>query len=529
MFQQSTVIDLARYGLFLSDIDDLSSITRSDFSIRNAILTDIGELELIERECWDHLSVSRDEIEMRLQRFPQGQWVVERDGMVKAVLYTQRISSRSSLLHGMTFDNQGSLHRNDNTILQLLSISVKNDSIHLQIGTKLRDFVKLVAELDPSITDIVAMTRCSSTCEESTYNSYIFSNLDPTLNFHTRSGAKIIQAVANYRPDDHLNHGHAVLISYREKTFEQDILHDAANDAVIINREFIIEILVGVMPTIEDMATLLNFDNTSFMDMGFDSLQMMEIRGRLSRQLNNQNLSPTVLFDYPSVHKLVNYLNGCDDPEPVKPSNEAGRRFAICGLSCRLPGQTNLNPQSFFDFLCSPENNAITSVPEHWNSRVRHGGFLSPELAYSFDAAYFGLSAIEANEMDPAQRLLLEVGYEALADAKMLHSNGQLMENSKNRRIGVFVGMCNNDWSTLKADNPSPHTSTSTSAAIAANRLSYNLGINGPSMVIDTACSSSLTALHTACNAIACGDCDISLVAAADLMTSQVTLEVGFN
>jgi acyl transferase domain-containing protein len=94
----------------------------------------------------------------------------------------------------------------------------------------------------------------------------------------------------------------------------------------------------------------------------------------------------------------------------------------------------------------------------------------------------------------------------------------------------VYVGLSNNEWK-LTEHAPSgslgPYDSTGSSQAAAANRISYLLGLEGPSVVVDTACSSSLAALHTALNALRCGDCEVALVAAADLLVSAHSLKVG--
>ncbi len=92
----------------------------------------------------------------------------------------------------------------------------------------------------------------------------------------------------------------------------------------------------------------------------------------------------------------------------------------------------------------------------------------------------------------------------------------------------MFVGLCNNEWSKHASEELSPYTTTGSAQSAAANRVSYLLGLTGPSLVVDTACSSSLAALHTAINALRCGDCDVALVASADLLVSSHSLKVRF-
>jgi epothilone polyketide synthase D len=95
--------------------------------------------------------------------------------------------------------------------------------------------------------------------------------------------------------------------------------------------------------------------------------------------------------------------------------------------------------------------------------------------------------------------------------------------------VGVFVGLCNNEWKATSDASDAvlgPYDTTGSAQSAAANRISFLLGLEGPSLVVDTACSSSLAALHTAMNALRCGDCDVALVAAADLLVSSHSLKV---
>ncbi|MBM4057354.1 MAG: acyltransferase domain-containing protein, partial [Planctomycetes bacterium] len=148
---------------------------------------------------------------------------------------------------------------------------------------------------------------------------------------------------------------------------------------------------------------------------------------------------------------------------------------------------------------------------------VRHGGFIDGvEL---FDAAFFGISAAEAASMDPQQRLLLEVGYAALDFA------GETKSSLLQSYTGVFVGISTNDWTKLISDKASVYTGTGAAGSIAANRISYVLGLKGPSVSMDTACSSGLVALDAAAQNLRRGRCNIALVAGVNLMlTPHVTV-----
>ena len=122
--------------------------------------------------------------------------------------------------------------------------------------------------------------------------------------------------------------------------------------------------------------------------------------------------------------------------------------------------------------------------------------------------------------MDPQQRILLEVVYEAIEDA------GMRLEDLQRCKTGVFLGVMNLDYGTLITDssnynNIDQFSSTGITASILANRVSFCLNLTGPSFAVDTACSSSLTALKLACDNLHNGDCDIAIVCAPNIVLSH--------
>jgi 3-oxoacyl-[acyl-carrier-protein] synthase II len=194
--------------------------------------------------------------------------------------------------------------------------------------------------------------------------------------------------------------------------------------------------------------------------------------------------------------------------------------IAIVGMGCRFPGGAN-NPEAFWHLLESG-GDAIVDIPvDRWDSQmyydpnpaipgkmyVHQGGFL-PNLQ-DFDAQFFRIAPREAMSLDPQQRLLLEVSWEALESA------GIAPEQLNNSQTGVFIGICGNDhWHRLlKRDvaDIDAYLTTGNTHSIAAGRLSYSLGLTGPSMAVDTACSSSLVAIHLAISSLRNGECDLAL------------------
>ena len=147
-----------------------------------------------------------------------------------------------------------------------------------------------------------------------------------------------------------------------------------------------------------------------------------------------------------------------------------------------------------------------------------NGSYL--EQIQTFVNKFFGISNQEARGMDPQQRILLQVVYEAIEDA------GMLLEDLQRCKTGVFVGVMNLEYGALITDpsnysNIDQFSSTGLTASIIANRVSFCLNLTGPSVAVDTACSSSLTALKLACDNLHNGDCDIAIVCALNIVLNH--------
>ncbi|MYZ37430.1 MULTISPECIES: polyketide synthase, partial [unclassified Streptomyces] len=196
---------------------------------------------------------------------------------------------------------------------------------------------------------------------------------------------------------------------------------------------------------------------------------------------------------------------------------------AVVGLSCRLPGAPG--PSDFWDLLRTGTS-AITGVPEgRWltetghpapeetGSGMRRGGFL--DRVDTFDAAFFGISPREAVTMDPQQRLVLELAWEALEDA------GIVPATLRDSRTAVFVGTLRDDYAALLyqhgAQAITQHTMAGVNRGVIANRVSYHLGLRGPSLTVDSAQSSSLVAVHLACESLRSGESEAAVVAGVNL------------
>lgn len=519
----------------------------SHVMIRTASEDDLNELLAIEISSWGDIAVSGDVLLSRLRRFPSGQFVATVGSRIVGSIYTQLIVSIDDLFT-TSFDDQGKIHAETGSILQLLSVAVLGEFASLQIGKRLRDeALRYGAKL--GLNEAVAMTRCSTPSSSvSVYWRKVLSGTDPTLQFHLSAGAKVLGCIPRYRINDKVNFGHSVIIHYEDLSG----LPILTNKGVVDGRE-VVQAIDGL--TLESLVDAINgvlsaqelivgvtmdesFADTPFMSMGLDSLGMMDLRGRVQALLPQTTLSPTILFDHPTPRKLLHFI--CQ-PKPESGSKDVPQRrlfvarpeavddIVIAGVGCRCPGGAD-NPEDLFSMLC--EGRDLTSdVPKEWTNVCKSPrvGFLTGSHLEAFDPAFFGLSAAEASAMDPHQRLLLEVVHEALVDANILDPNVPLSTDSalSTRRIGIFVGICNNEW--IRTSDQSvllPYSSSAFSLSSCANRVSFIFGLTGPSMVIDTACSSSLVALHVARKSLQDGDCDIAVVASADLVLSPFSLQV---
>ncbi|MGO3223862.1 MAG: SDR family NAD(P)-dependent oxidoreductase [Halomonas sp.] len=199
------------------------------------------------------------------------------------------------------------------------------------------------------------------------------------------------------------------------------------------------------------------------------------------------------------------------------------KRVAIIGAAHRFPGTT---PETFWQDL-QAEKDLVTEVAaDRWSLDAyqhpdkRHPGtsvtFAAGSLGdiSGFDAEFFGISPREAANMDPQQRMLLELAWEAMEDASIVPSS------LRGSQCGVFLGVASLDYSYRIADDMAAidaSTATGNTSSIASNRLSYVFDLHGPSMSLDTACSSSMVAFHQACQSIRSGETNMALAGGISL------------
>uniref|UniRef100_UPI003D73DFE5 type I polyketide synthase n=1 Tax=Streptomyces sp. bgisy084 TaxID=3413777 RepID=UPI003D73DFE5 len=274
----------------------------------------------------------------------------------------------------------------------------------------------------------------------------------------------------------------------------------------------------------------------TFQELGVDSLTAVDLRNTLSATVALP-MSPTLAFDHPTPLALARHLRAellGDLGEQhtaalAYPVQEDGEPIAIVGMGCRYPGDVR-SPDDLWKLIVDG-GDAITPFPEDrgWNidavydpnyvrpgtSYVNEGGFV--RSAGDFDPGFFGISPREALAMDPQQRMLLEVSWEAVEQA------GIAPLSLRGSRSGLFVGCGYQGYGSGAGEMPDDlqgHLLTGSSGAVVSGRVAYALGLEGPAVTVDTACSSSLVSLHLAVQSLRSGDCDLALAGGVTVMST---------
>lgn len=255
-------------------------------------------------------------------------------------------------------------------------------------------------------------------------------------------------------------------------------------------------------------------------------------------------VSIAAAFEHPTIESLATWIvegdpeedaAGADDIDWTRSGPVERVDIAVVGLATRFPGDMN-TPEETWQALLEGRD-GITDLPEgRWsefmeepriaervNKARTRGGYLK-EIK-GFDSEFFALSKTEADNIDPQQRMALELTWEALEHARIPASS------LRGEAVGVFIGTSVADYSFLAMSDPTvahPYAITGTASSIVANRVSYFYDFHGPSVAVDTACSSSLVATHQAVQALRSGECDVAIAGGVNaLITPVVTL--GFD
>ena len=285
-----------------------------------------------------------------------------------------------------------------------------------------------------------------------------------------------------------------------------------------------------------------------FFDLGMDSLMAVEFRNRLNRAFAGVYTAPnTVVFDYPDIAKLAVHLDAelgemgdapAPEPQPEStpfavsmpapvaaapqelPASADG--VAIVGMACRFPGAPDLEAfwrqleagvEAVFDGR--PDGGSWAGVagdPAGPDTGARRGGFI--EGVDRFDARFFGITPIGAWTMDPQHRLLLETSWRALEDA------GIDPETLRGTGTGVYAGVASSEYRDLMLAAGESVNYLGTAASMAVGRVSFRLGLEGPTMPVELNCASALVAVHHAANAVRQGEVDLALAGGVNTILS---------
>lgn len=360
----------------------------------------------------------------------------------------------------------------------------------------------------------------------------------------------------------------------QKEGMEESVFSDEAKDSVL--RDKTEEFLINLFAQMLHIRKSEMKGNVTFQEYGVDSLIVNQFNVNMSSYFGN--LSKTLLFECSTVHDLADYLLnnkkkqlvdmlGLDVAEKMerpshvmkvqdvvqikdkKQQKEAIRQvqvkdIAIIGMSGRYPEAENLN--IFWDNLKSGKDSIVEVPKNRWDidkyynpdpnkategkMYCRMGGFIQNES--QFDPLFFNISKREAELIDPQERIFIETAWAAFEDAG--YSRERIQKEYKKygkNNVGVYVGMTTHTYALWgpeecqKGNIITPNLATWS----VANRISYLMNLNGPSMTVDTACSSSLTALHLACESIYRGESQVALVGGVNLYlhpSKYVTLSI---
>jgi acyl transferase domain-containing protein len=269
---------------------------------------------------------------------------------------------------------------------------------------------------------------------------------------------------------------------------------------------------------------------TPFANYGLGSRDAVVLSGELE-ELLGRPLSPAVFYEYPTLDALVAHLMTGARPEPGLLARAPAREpVAIIGLACRFPGAPDAS--SFWRLLAEGRD-AVRPMPATRRALIGDDGLsdippFGQTAGYiddveAFDAEFFGLGDAEADGMDPQQRLLLELSWTALESA------GQPVDRLQGTQAGVFVGLSTSDYALLHLrgagrEGVGAYFGTAMSPSVAAGRIAYHFGLEGPAVAIDTACSSSLMAVHLAVQSLDRGETTLALAGGVNLILAPETM-----
>lgn len=304
-------------------------------------------------------------------------------------------------------------------------------------------------------------------------------------------------------------------------------------------------IIKKLLSIIEDNFDITITDNnTPFTEYGMVSLDIPLFVKILTKEFAVE-INVSDIFKCFNVTLLTGFLDSLlntkeeDHRSAEHKAQKIRDQIAIVGISCRMPGGAD-DVDSYWDFLLSGKD-GISNIPKtRWDLEkyydedktvpgkmyCKKGGFLESDID-AFDARFFNISPKEAQALDPQQRMLLELTWEAFENANLdiARYNGS--------DTGVYLGISTNEYNMAHLHSGDlskigPYSLTGSCFSTACGRVAYTFGFEGPCISVDTACSSTLSALHLACTAMQAGEADLQVVAGINIIESPCS-NVGFS
>jgi amino acid adenylation domain-containing protein/thioester reductase-like protein len=268
----------------------------------------------------------------------------------------------------------------------------------------------------------------------------------------------------------------------------------------------------------------------SFFIIGGNSLRVVRVQARL-QELLGRPVPIAKLYECFTIRTLSAHLSG-NKKTPARslarrPLRQTDEAVAIVSMACRLPGNIH-TPEEFWQLLKRGGDGIIDVPADRWDGEAlfdpdpdvlgksysSKGGFVVP--VDQFDASFFGIAPREAHALDPAQRMILEVTWEAFERA------GCSTEQLRGSETGVFIGIGRfyDEYGVARGDldDLDGYVGTGSAGSTMSGRVSYVFGLEGPAMTVDTGCSSSLVTTHLACTALRQGECDLAVSAGVTLL-----------
>jgi malonyl CoA-acyl carrier protein transacylase/ribosomal protein S18 acetylase RimI-like enzyme/acyl carrier protein len=335
------------------------------YRIRHPQLDDLPALVELETRCWPpHLCASHDELRQRIQRYPQGQCLLEFNGRVVGAIYSQRIE-RIDQLATTTVADVAALHTSKGPVIQLLAANVLPEVQHLGLGDQLLEFMLEFCALHNGLSRAAGVTRCKNYVEHAAIPLSEYIGLrnrqghlfDPILHFHESHGAVIKGILPGYRPEDVDNQGQGVLIEYdlHNRQPNQPARRSPPPEPADAGAGSMAALVADAIRTILGPRRAAAFaPERSLADMGLDSLELLELRSLLGQRLG-QKLDSTFFFRYGTAQAIVQHFQ----PQAIKPAGQPASDRPWHLLTLTAPTETALVAEAAqFSRLLAQESTA---------------------------------------------------------------------------------------------------------------------------------------------------------------------------